>query len=262
MPVFYDQMNNAVSLPATPRRIISIVPSQTELLFNLELDEQIAGITKFCIHPADKVKHVMKIGGTKQLNLEAIHQLQPDLIIANKEENEQSQVEKLMHHYPVWVSDINDLHSALNMITMLGEVTGKQPEAVALADSIAKQFASLKPITQATRVAYFIWRKPYMAAGQDTFINAMLTLCGFKNVLTANRYPEVSAHELIAANPDAILLSSEPYPFAQKHIDEFKTMLPDAQVILADGELFSWYGSRLLYSPKYFTKLIEKLTAM
>ncbi|MES2265951.1 MAG: helical backbone metal receptor [Bacteroidota bacterium] len=262
MPVFYDQMNNAVNLPATSVRIISIVPSQTELLFDMGLDEQIAGITKFCIHPADKVKHVTKVGGTKQLNLEAIHKLQPDLIIANKEENEQSQVQELMRHYPVWVSDINDLHSALNMITMLGEVTGKQPEAVSLADSIFKQFGTLKPIDKETRVAYLIWRKPYMAAGQDTFINSMLTLCGFKNVLTANRYPEVSADELVAANPEVILLSSEPYPFAQKHIDEFKTILPDARVILVDGELFSWYGSRLLHSPNYFKKLIKKLTAM
>ncbi|MGY4536655.1 ABC-type Fe3+-hydroxamate transport system substrate-binding protein [Mucilaginibacter sp. UYNi724] len=262
MPVFYDQMNNAVNLPDTPRRIISIVPSQTELLFDLSLGGQIVGITKFCIHPADKVKQVAKVGGTKQLNLQAIYKLKPDLIIANKEENEQSQVEELMRHYPVWVSDIHDLHSALSMINKLGEVTGKQTEASAISNEIFKRFGYIKPISKQTRVAYFIWRKPYMAAGQGTFINSMLKLCGLTNVLSAGRYPELTIDEIKAARPDVILLSSEPYPFAQKHINEFKKMLPDAKVLLVDGELFSWYGSRLLHSPGYFNKLIDKLTSM
>ncbi len=262
MPVFYDQMNNAVNLPETPSRIISIVPSQTELLFDLGLEGQIVGITKFCIHPAGGVKQVTKIGGTKQLNLQAIHKLKPDLIIANKEENEQSQVLELMKHYPVWISDIHDLHSALSMINKVGEITGRQTEASAISNEIFKRFGYIKPTGKQTRVAYLIWRKPYMAAGQGTFINSMLNLCGFKNVLAASRYPELSVTELIAANPEVILLSSEPYPFAQKHIDEFRKMLPNTQILLVDGELFSWYGSRLLHSPAYFNKLIDKLTAM
>ena len=262
MPVFYDQMNKAVNLPATPQRIISIVPSQTELLFDLGLQEQIVGITKFCIHPADKVKLVPKIGGTKQLNMQAIHKLQPDLIIANKEENEQSQVEELMAHYPVWISDIKDLHSALSMINKIGEITGKPTEAVNISNEIFLQFQTLQPAKINIRVAYLIWRKPYMAAGSGTFINSMLQLCGFKNVINVDRYPELTAKDLIAANPDVLLLSSEPYPFTQKHIDEFKIILPNAKILLVDGELFSWYGSRLLHAPAYFNKLINKLTAM
>ena len=262
MPVFYDQMNKAVNLPATPQRIISIVPSQTELLFDLGLQEQIVGITKFCIHPADKVKLVSKIGGTKQLNMQAIHNLQPDLIIANKEENEQSQVEESMAHYPVWVSDIKDLHSALSMINKVGEITGKPTEAVNISNEIFLQFQTLQPTRMYIRVAYLIWRKPYMAAGSGTFINSMLQLCGFKNVINVDRYPELTAGDLIVANPDVLLLSSEPYPFSQKHIDEFKNILPNAKILLVDGELFSWYGSRLLHAPAYFNKLINKLTAM
>jgi ABC-type Fe3+-hydroxamate transport system substrate-binding protein len=262
MPVFYDQMNKAVNLPATPQRIISIVPSQTELLFDLGLNGQIVGITKFCIHPADKVKLVPKIGGTKQLNMQAIHNLQPDLIIANKEENEQSQVEELMAHYPVWISDIRDLHSALSMINKVGEITGKPTEAVKISNKIFLQFQILKPAEINIRVAYLIWRKPYMAAGSGTFINSMLQLCGFENVINIGRYPEQTAGDLIAANPDVLLLSSEPYPFSQKHIDEFKNILPNAKILLVDGELFSWYGSRLLHAPAYFNKLINKLTAM
>jgi ABC-type Fe3+-hydroxamate transport system substrate-binding protein len=262
MPVFYDQMNKAVNLPTTPQRIISIVPSQTELLFDLGLDKQIVGITKFCIHPADNVKLVPKIGGTKQLNIQAIHNLQPDLIIANKEENEQSQVEELMAHYPVWISDIKDLHSALSMINKVGEITGKPTEAVQISNEIFLQFQTLQPAEINIRVTYLIWRKPYMAAGCGTFINSMLQLCGFENVINISRYPELTAADLIAANPAVLLLSSEPYPFSQKHIDEFKNILPNAKILLVDGELFSWYGSRLLQAPAYFNKLINKLTAM
>jgi len=261
MPVFYDQMNKAVQLQQTPKRIISIVPSQTELLFDLSLDDRIVGVTKFCIHPADKVKQIAKIGGTKQLNIQAIHNLQPQLIIANKEENEQIQIEELMQHYPVWISDIQNLPSALDMITRVGEITGTETKAWSLVNKIAKQFHSLQPAQPKLRVMYLIWRKPYMAAGHGTFINNMLQLCGFENVVNTQRYPELNTDDIVAAKPNVLLLSSEPYPFAQKHIDEFKQMLPGVKVELVDGELFSWYGSRLLHSPGYFNTLIEKLTS-
>ena len=260
MPVFYDQMNKAVHVQQAPKRIISLVPSQTELLFDLGLDEQIVGVTKFCIHPADKVKHTAKIGGTKQLNIKSIHDLQPDLIIANKEENEQTQVEELMKHYPVWISDIHNLPTALDMITKVGEITGRQQRADEIVKDISQQFQLLKPARAKLRVLYLIWRKPYMAAGSGTFIDSMLQLCGFENVIGAQRYPELSVDELIAAKPDVLLLSSEPYPFGQKHNDEFKLMLPDVKIELVDGELFSWYGSRLLHSPVYFNKLMDILT--
>jgi ABC-type Fe3+-hydroxamate transport system substrate-binding protein len=261
MPVFYDQMNKAVNVQQTPKRIISIVPSQTELLFDLGLGERVAGVTKFCVHPADKVKQIIKIGGTKQLNIEAIHKLKPDLIIANKEENEQNQVEELMKHYPVWISDIHNLPTALDMIAKVGEITDSEGKANRIVEDISQRFKSLQPAELKLRVMYLIWRKPYMAAGNDTFINSMLQLCGFENVINTQRYPKQTADEIIAAKPDVLLLSSEPYPFAQKHIDEFKQMLPGATIELVDGELFSWYGSRLLHSPGYFNKLINKLIA-
>jgi ABC-type Fe3+-hydroxamate transport system substrate-binding protein len=262
MPVFYDQLNRAVTLQAAPKRIISIVPSQTELLFYLGLDTEIVGITKFCIHPADKVKQVSKVGGTKQLNIERIHQLQPDLIIASKEENDQAQVEELMKHYPVWISDINNLPTSLEMINKVGEITNRELAAKHLIERIQLQFDELIPATELLRVAYLIWRKPYMVAGNFTFINSMLHLCGFANAINTDRYPEVSAEELVAAKPDVVLLSSEPYPFDQKHMDEFKGLLPSTPVILVDGELFSWYGSRLLHAPAYYKELICKLKAM
>lgn len=256
MALFTDQMNRNVEIASLPERIVSLVPSQTELLFDLGLGDRIIGISKFCIHPKDRVKHKVKVGGTKQLNINLIKELNPDLIIGNKEENERAQIEELMLDFPVWMSDINDLHGALDMIKRVGEITDKDSEANAISDGIQQQFSNLTVQQRQSTVAYLIWRKPYMVAGKGTFIDDMLHKCGFVNAFNAERYPEVSAEELAVASPDVVLLSSEPYPFKDKHIKEFGSLLPHAQVKLVDGEMFSWYGSRLLQAPGYFEKLI------
>lgn len=259
MSVYHDQLGRAVNIPQSPKRIISIVPSQTELLFFLGLEAEVVGITKFCVHPAGEIKGKTKVGGTKQLDFEAIHALKPDLIIANKEENEQSQVEELMTQYPVWVSDIDNLPTALQMIKGVGEITGRAKEADLLADNIRHEFATfVKPVVTLS-AAYFIWRKPYMVVGSGTFIDNMLQFCGLINVFASSRYPQVSDHELVAAAPQVVLLSSEPYPFAQKHVAEIQALLPNATIILVDGEMFSWYGSRLLQAPAYFKALLETI---
>jgi ABC-type Fe3+-hydroxamate transport system substrate-binding protein len=257
MPVSYDQLNREVNLPSVPVRIISVVPSQTELLFYLGLDDKIIGITKFCAHPADKLKITTKIGGTKQLDIAKIKALQPDLIIANKEENERSQIEELMNFCPVWISDISNLTEATDMIERVGALVDKKEEAKNLSAAITQRFTALIASSRSLRVAYLIWRKPYMVAGTDTFINNLLQKCGFINAFDASRYPEVDAENLIEANPDVIFLSSEPYPFKEKHIAAFKDILPLAIVKLVDGEFFSWYGNRLLGAPAYFNGLIN-----
>ena len=259
MPLHTDQLYRSVLVPVSPKRIISLVPSQTELLFYMGLNAEIAGITKFCIHPSAKVAAKLKVGGTKQLNLQAIHTINPDLIIGNKEENEQSQIEELMRHYPVWISDIDDLPGALRMISSVGAITGRVSKANELVKTITMLFDRfIRPETD-IKTAYLIWRKPYMAAGRGTFINSMMEFCGFKNVFNIPRYPMVSSEELINADPQLVLLSSEPYPFAEKHIAEIRAMLPNAKIILVDGEIFSWYGSRLLEAPAYFDKLIKRI---
>jgi ABC-type Fe3+-hydroxamate transport system substrate-binding protein len=259
MPVYIDQMGRKVELSSTPKRIISLVPSQTELLFDLGLDEEVIGITKFCIHPSDTVKQKLKIGGTKALNIKLIKELKPDLIIGNKEENEKSQVEELVKSFPVWMSDIADLAGAIDMMRKVGELVDKTTEAEKLIRSVKSEFDHLKIKERGLRVAYLIWRKPYITAGKGTFINDMLKRCGLINVFDTDRYPEVSAEHLIAAKPDVILLSSEPYPFKEKHIAEFKSFVPETKVKLVDGELFSWYGSKLLHAPAYFERLIIEL---
>ena len=259
MPVYIDQLNRSVFLPKMPKRVVSLVPSQTELLFDVGLGEEIVGITKFCVHPAEQVKNVCKIGGTKQLDILKIKLLQPHLIIANKEENERGQVEELMKDCPVWVSDINNLGSAIDMIERVGELVGKSSEAKVLATDIARGFNNLLIKPPQKRTAYFIWRKPYMLAGKGTFIDSMLQKCGLTNAFDLARYPEVDAAMLVAAQPEVVLLSSEPYPFRQKHIEEFQALLPNASVKLVDGEMFSWYGSRLLHAPRYFEQLMTTL---
>ncbi|SDD37254.1 substrate-binding protein [Mucilaginibacter pineti] len=259
MPVFHDQLHRAISLSAVPEKIISVVPSQTELLFYLGLDAEIIGITKFCIHPANKFKTTTKVGGTKQLNTELIKSLKPDLIIANKEENDRGQIEELSKLFPVWISDINNLAQALDMIHNVGLLVDRQTEAEVLFKAITAGFKSF-PLPQLNlRVAYLIWRKPYIVAATNTYIDSMLQLCGFTNAFEAERYPELGSDDLIRVKPDVVFLSSEPYPFKQKHIIEFQELLPQAKVLLVDGEMFSWYGSRLLQVPEYLEGLIAEL---
>lgn len=259
MVALTDQLGRAITLSKPPERIISLVPSQTELLFYLGLNNEIAGITKFCSHPAQLANIKLKIGGTKQVNIPLIQSLKPDLIIANKEENDRVQLEELMVDYPTYISDPYNLHTALQMINDVGVLTGSEKRVEELVAGISTSFNTIKPIQPALKVAYFIWRKPYMVAGTGTFINDMLQRCGFINAFAQQRYPEITIEHLVAAQPDVVLLSSEPYPFKQKHVDELTQLLPGIPVKLVDGELFSWYGSRLLHSPGYFINLINSL---
>ena len=247
------------SLPYLPQRIVSLVPSQTELLFDLGLGERVVGVTKFCIHPARAVGCVTKVGGTKQFRFDVIDRLQPDLILGNKEENYREGIERLAAQYPVWISDIYTLADALAMINAVGALTGAEAKAMSLTETIYTAFAEVSP-GRPVRVAYFIWRNPWMVAGSNTFIDAMLNHCGFTNVFGhLPRYPEVTEAQLREALPDSLLLSSEPYPFAEKHREELQGMCPGAKVRLVDGELFSWYGSRLLHTPPYLRSLVQEI---
>jgi ABC-type Fe3+-hydroxamate transport system substrate-binding protein len=253
-------MSYVKSLPYLPQRIVSLVPSQTELLFDLGLGEKVVGITKFCVHPAEKIKSVPKVGGTKKFHFEAIHALQPDLILGNKEENYREGIEQLAAYYPVWISDICTLADALSMICKVGEFVGATDKAVPLATTIGDAFANLVPAFP-VRVAYFIWRNPWMVAGNHTFIDDLLNRCGLANVFGhLPRYPAVSEVQIQEAQPDCLLLSSEPYPFAEKHRAELQQLCPGAKVLLVDGEMFSWYGSRLVQSPAYLTPLLKQIT--
>lgn len=254
-----DQLGRLLTLHSYPSRIISLVPSQTELLFDLGLEEMVIAITKFCVHPDEWFRTKTRIGGTKDLHLAKIFSLQPDLILANKEENVKEQIQVLAEKYPVWISDVIDLKSSLEMIVSVAKITNRVKRGQMIIETIRERFAELSRIVQKSkkpRTAYLIWKKPYMAAGGDTFIHSMLTRCGFTNIFENElRYPEATIEILTHASCELLLLASEPYPFKQKHVDELQMQLPDTRIMLVDGEMFSWYGSRLMHAPQYFANL-------
>jgi ABC-type Fe3+-hydroxamate transport system substrate-binding protein len=256
-----DMMGRSIKYAFPPKRIISLVPSQTELLYDLGLNEELIAQTVFCIHPPEMHQNKPKIGGTKKFKMDLIRSLKPDLIIGNKEENEQQQIEELMLEFPVWMSDIKDLKDALLMIDQVGALVGKEEKAKEISTSLALDFEALLVQTELKKCLYLIWRAPWMAAGKDTFINDMLQRIGLNNVAKdlLERYPQLSNTQIIAMNPELILLSSEPYPFKEKHIKELKSLLPNAKILLVNGELFSWYGSRLLESVDYFKDLMNEI---
>lgn len=256
-----DQLHRKLLFERPPKRIISLVPSQTELLFDLGLDEEVVGITKFCVHPKEWRASKVRIGGTKNINFKEIKRLKPDLIIANKEENTESEIRALIKDYTVWISDIQNLEDALKMIQQIGEITEKSSESKEIISSIEKNFKQLKKKTS-KRVAYFIWQKPMMSINKTRFIHDMIARCGFINVFAQELadYPEVTPKQLQTASPEIILLSSEPFPFQEKHKKSFQEICPDAKIFLVDGEMFSWYGSRLTNIPFYLQKLLKTIS--
>jgi ABC-type Fe3+-hydroxamate transport system substrate-binding protein len=248
-------------LDAAPQRIVSLVPSQTELLYHLGLNERVAGITKFCVHPQHWYRHKTRVGGTKQVNIAAVKALQPDLVIANKEENVQAQAEALAGFAPVYVTDVATVQDALHMMANVGRLTHTQAKAGELVAAISRGLGGVQPLAKPVGVLYLIWKDPFMCAGSDTFISDMLLHCGLHNLAGGERYPTITANDLQRINPPLVLLSSEPYPFKQKHIAALQALLPHSRILLADGEMFSWYGSRMLYAAGYLQQLLRQLRA-
>jgi len=257
---FTDQLGRTIELNQAPQKLVSLVPSQTELLFDLGLEEEVIGITKFCVHPEHWFQNKTRVGGTKTVNIEKIKQLQPDLIIANKEENVKEQVEELEKHFPVFVTDVNTLDEAYQMIYQIGRLTQKESRGEEIIKQVNEGFSQLQTTNYKLHTAYLIWKDPYMTVGGDTFIDDMLYYNGFINVFSSRtRYPEITIGDIQNANCELLLLSSEPYPFKQKHIDELHEQLPDTKILLVDGEMFSWYGSRLLKASSYFNQLHKEI---
>lgn len=261
MKSFTDQIGSIIELEHTPKRIVSLVPSQTELLFDLGLEASIVGITKFCVHPYHFKATKTLVGGTKKVHYEKIRLLQPDIIIANKEENTQEIVEELRKIAPVWTSDIQTLDDNRAMITELGKIFNCRTEAENLNHKIQRalsdfmQFVAKREVQKA---AYFIWKNPYMVAGRDTFINEMLTLNNFHNIYLnkPERYPEIEIKKLrLEGDPDLVFLPTEPYPFKEEDAFEIGRFTHHAKTVFVDGEMFSWYGSRALKALKYFKQL-------
>lgn len=247
------------------QRIISLVPSITELLYDLDLGEQVVGITKFCVHPEEWFRSKIRIGGTKQIHLEKIKSLHPTLVIASKEENIKEQVESLAHFAEILVTDVVDYASALEMIASVGNATGTLDKAKTIIDQIEAAFQQLNAFLQKQQFpslpcTYLIWKDPYMVAGGDTFIHSMLQKLNCQNTYGYQlRYPSIDFQDPEWQAAKIVFLSSEPYPFKEKHIHELSQMFPEKKFVLADGEMFSWYGSRMKQAPAYFSNLMGQL---
>lgn len=251
---FFDQLQQEIYLEKTPKRIVSLVPSQTELLVDLGLEKSIVGVTKFCVHPTSLRKKKTVVGGTKTINIKKIKALKADIILCNKEENTKEIVETCLQFAPTHVSNIFTIDDVVALINQYGEIFDCVSKSSEIRNELNKKLTDFQQFIKnkkTIKIAYFIWKNPWMVAGNNTFINHLLQLNNFENVFgNKTRYPEIDVFKLPVL--DTILLSSEPYPFQEKHILELQNTLPKAKVLLVDGEMFSWYGSRLLKSFDYF----------
>lgn len=248
---------------ASSKKIISLVPSQTELLVDLGLENQIVGITKFCIHPNHLKKEKTIVGGTKNIKIEKIKNLKPDIILCNKEENTKEIVEACQKIATTHVSELYTLNDTKKLIIEYGSIFNKRKEAESIIKQIDYEKNELKILIENSsvkKVAYFIWKKPWMVAANNTFINHILKLNKLHNAFkNLERYPEITIQELANKKDlDFIFLSSEPYPFKEKDAIELEK-ITKTKTILVDGEMFSWYGSRLLKAFEYFKNLHRSL---
>lgn len=241
-------------------KIVSLVPSITEALFDLGLTEnEVVGRTKFCIHPAEKVKNVPVIGGTKNINIDKIKALQPDLILANKEENVKEQVEALMNDFKVTVTNVENIEDNYYLLKNLGQLFHKEDRAQLFNLKIYDVLNQTKTQSK-IKTAYLIWKNPYMTVGSDTFIHKILAEIGFENIFgDRKRYPEITTEDL--ADADLIMLSSEPFPFKEKHLEELQAFYPNKKIMIVDGEAFSWYGTHIAKCGEYFKALIQEVNS-
>lgn len=260
--IIKDQLNREISFSEIPERIVSLVPSLTELLCDLGLADRIVGVTKFCIHPEEIRKKAEIIGGTKKIKLSECLDLKPDFILANKEENIKHQVQNLSEHATVYTSHIATLNDLMRLNEDLGYIFDIKERASQLnqeLENIQNHLRELSKNTQGSAI-YLIWKDPYMAAGGDTYISTMMNLLGIDNAIAdQNRYPIITPEVLKKSECDYIFLSSEPYPFKDHHVKDLQMQLDGKKVLLVNGELFSWYGSRILHMQEYIRVLTSLL---
>jgi ABC-type Fe3+-hydroxamate transport system substrate-binding protein len=244
-------------------RIVSLVPSLTEYLWALGLTDEVVGITKFCVHPKEWYENKTRVGGTKQLNISKIKQLEPELIIANKEENTKEAIEQLQKEFEVVLTDILDIEGALEALSTIGKAVDKEQQAQQLIAEIKVRFSQQKGLFKGQTFLYFIWKDPYFLVGKDTYIHSFLSHFGLNNTCALERYPSLEDWknhvETADKAPTYIFLSSEPFPFESKHIEQVQVLFPASQIILIDGEMCSWYGSRMLEAAAYMQQLAQMI---
>ncbi len=248
-------------------RSVSLCPSITKLIFDLGAGDGLVAVTRFCVHPREALAHIPRVGGTKNPDIKAIAALKPDLVFLNREENRAEDWDALQNagiachvSYPITLAETEQT------VREIGAALGRDRQAESLIDEIGRARARLK--ARAARFAglswaYLIWRKPWMAASDNTYIHHLIAEAGGRNIFSGREqlYPEITAAELAQAKPDAVLLSSEPFPFKQKHIRELSDLcgLPPQGFYLVDGELLSWHGALTARGLDYVGELMERI---
>lgn len=255
--IITNEIKNNDNSVINPKRVICLVPSLTELLHYLGLENEVVGITKFCIHPEVWFKHKKRVGGTKKIHRNIVESLSPDLIIANKEENTREDLVGWTDVI-VWVTDIKIMNDLFLVIQSMGILFDRKKQANQLIERIHRKqirFQKASLLTHKPKILYLIWWDPIMTVGGDTFIHHMIEEAGFTNITKdQERYPVLSLERIIKYAPDYIFLSSEPFPFKERHKDILQKELPKTEIHNVDGEMFSWYGSRVCQAFDYFEK--------
>jgi len=263
-----DASGVAVELPRPPRRIVSLIPSTTEILCRLGLGDALVGITVYCVEPRDVVRGKTRIGGEKNPDLEKIRALAPDLVVANIEENRREDIDRLRAwSIPVWVTYPRTVAEGIQLVGELGELTDAEARARELVRDLESLYARAERAgahRPPVAVFYPIWRGPYMTINGDTYIHDMLRVCGARNIFAdrPERYPTVTLDEMAARRPAVILLPDEPFRFRRAHLADFEvyTEVPavrDGRIHLVDGKPFSWHGPRIAEALRTLPGLIE-----
>jgi len=244
-----DDLGREIIIDKVPENIVSLVPSITETVAALGFEKQLKGITRFCKYPENIKQTATPIGGIKNIDITKIKALLPDLILAEKDENNKEQVLELSLYFPIYVFDIRNYNHGLQMIKTLGKLFWQNALANSTVNNIEAAFAKIKKPVKFHKTLYLIWKKPWMAAGRKTFIGSIMAKAGFDNCIQGT-YPEINEKEFQKA--DMILLSSEPYSFSTKEHNELIKKYPKKKILLVDGEMFAWPGIRMLKAAKYF----------
>ena len=246
-----DDRGFPLELAQPPQRIVSLVPSLTETLVDLGVEDRIVGVTKFCLHPDHLRREKTRVGGTKGVRVDLILDLQPDLVIANLEENNAQDVMALeIAGVPCWVCDVRTVERAFRLLADLGELVGAGERGRALEQEARSAWEEGRAAGHGgagREVAYAVWRNPWMWAGHDAYIQSVLRWWGWSTWPDAPRYPECDMEAVLESGVEEVLLPSEPFPFKETHRAECLGLTST----LVDGEMFSWYGSRMLQVPAY-----------
>jgi ABC-type Fe3+-hydroxamate transport system substrate-binding protein len=265
---YVDALSRPLEVKSKPRRIVSLVPSLTEALFVFGLDDEVAGVTSFCVEPKESVGAKPKVGGTKTLNVPLVVGLNPDLVVASAEENRKEDIQALIDEglrvfvtLPKTVADAVDMLEQLAEMTKAGRGAGR---IVKEARSALAELAAANEEREPVPTFCPIWRNPWMTVGPGSYVHDFVTACGGANIFEwrQDRYPRIELAEMAERDPEVVLLPDEPYRFSQKHLPEIRAFpevraVRDGRIYLVEGKHLCWYGPRIAGSLRHVSGLIR-----